>query len=388
MASPLRNRHVTLAAILSILVLLSAATPAASQTCATPPSGILHWWPADGNAQDIVGSNHGTLRNGTSFAPGIGQAFIFDGVDDRVDLTTPVSPAGNLTVEGWVNPASFGQFAPINRLTVIHADNGTPVFGFGILSDLVPSVARRIDLVARDAAGTVLFVRGSSQLSAGTWTHVAWTWNASTRTGALYVNGVFEGTATNPSVDVSSLPTLFAIGATSRGTSIFVDHFHGMIDELTVYSRVLAPGEIAAIYAASSAGKCKAIAYACDGFAAPFDGPIRLPARANRAIPLQMQLSNGALPITDANIAGAAPVVNVQFAPGVGPANDVTGLLEPIGQAHDGNSFSFDASTGQWQFKLGTRPFTAGGTYTVTATPGDASYTISPTCTGEFVRSE
>jgi hypothetical protein len=36
---------------------------------------------------DIIDGNHGTLQNGTTFAPGkVGQAFSFDGLDghDRV----------------------------------------------------------------------------------------------------------------------------------------------------------------------------------------------------------------------------------------------------------------------------------------------------------------
>jgi hypothetical protein len=124
------------------------------------------------------------------------------------------------------------------------------------------------------------------------------------------------------------------------------------------------------------------------GFAAPFDQPIRLSARANRAIPLEMQLTSNGLPVTDATIDGAPPVVNVNYAPAIGPAVDVTNQLEPIGQASEGNQFTFDASTDQWVFKLGTRPFKAAGTYTVTVAPGDMSYTISPTCTGQFVRSD
>lgn len=36
-------------------------TPASS-LCAPPPSGLVSWWPADGNGNDIVGGNNGTLR--------------------------------------------------------------------------------------------------------------------------------------------------------------------------------------------------------------------------------------------------------------------------------------------------------------------------------------
>jgi hypothetical protein len=90
--------------------------------------------------------------------------------------------------------------------------------------------------------------------------------------------------------------------------------------------------------------------------------------------------------ITDQNIAGAAPVVSITYSPGVGPAIDVTADLEPVGQSHEGNQFSFDPDSGLWVFNLGTKPFTAPGTYTVSAVAGDTAYEMLPECSGQFVR--
>ena len=51
------------------------------------PAGLVSWWPAEGHSKDIVGTRHGTLKNGAAFGPGIiGQAFKLDGVDDMIDL--------------------------------------------------------------------------------------------------------------------------------------------------------------------------------------------------------------------------------------------------------------------------------------------------------------
>src|SRR5207249_3535179 len=33
-------------------------------SCAPPPAGLVSWWPGDGNADDIVGGNNGSLQNG------------------------------------------------------------------------------------------------------------------------------------------------------------------------------------------------------------------------------------------------------------------------------------------------------------------------------------
>lgn len=126
--------------------------------------------------------------------------------------------------------------------------------------------------------------------------------------------------------------------------------------------------------------------YACGGFDAPFGAGLALKRAVNRAIPLKLQLTGGTTPISDLNIAGASPVVTISFSAGGAPAVDVTDELLPVGHSSDGNAFAFDPASGRWTFNLGTNAFTAPGTYTVTATAGDASYVIDPTCRGQFVR--
>jgi hypothetical protein len=81
-------------------------------------------------------------------------------------------------------------------------------------------------------------------------------------------------------------------------------------------------------------------------------------------------------------------VVNVSYsASDAGEAQDLTDDLDPPGTASAGNVFQFDPSTESWRYQLGTRPYSAVGTYTVTMTSGDASsYIIEPTCSGKFER--
>ncbi len=63
-----------------------------NDTCTPPPSGMVSWWRGQDDANDSVGTNHGTMMNGATFAPGkVGQAFSFDGVDDYVELPPTAS---------------------------------------------------------------------------------------------------------------------------------------------------------------------------------------------------------------------------------------------------------------------------------------------------------
>ena len=54
----------TIAAVCVIAVGLRMA--AAATGCVLAPAGLVSWWPGDGSAQDIKGSNDGTLKNGTA----------------------------------------------------------------------------------------------------------------------------------------------------------------------------------------------------------------------------------------------------------------------------------------------------------------------------------
>ena len=55
-------------------------------SCVAPPSGLVSWWQGEGDANDQMSHNTGTLVNGAAFTTGkVGQAFSFDGVNDYVD---------------------------------------------------------------------------------------------------------------------------------------------------------------------------------------------------------------------------------------------------------------------------------------------------------------
>jgi hypothetical protein len=97
--------------VLRVTLLIMAATLyamgyAVAQTCVVPPSGLVSWWPGEGNANDIVGTNHGTLQGGAGFAPGVvGQAFSFDGVDDYVQIphNANLDPGtGSFSLDAWI----------------------------------------------------------------------------------------------------------------------------------------------------------------------------------------------------------------------------------------------------------------------------------------------
>jgi hypothetical protein len=92
----------------------------------TLPSGVVSWWPGDGNASDASDGYPGVTLGGVAFAPGmVGQAFSFDGVDGDVWIgAKPNSTAPDgLTIDTWIFPQdlqrTLGSGPIIDTATVV-----------------------------------------------------------------------------------------------------------------------------------------------------------------------------------------------------------------------------------------------------------------------------
>jgi hypothetical protein len=231
------------------LASLIATFPAWSSDCLTPPAGLVGWWPGEGNANDIVGTNDGTLSGGASFASGeVGQAFSFDGTNGTV--TVPDSSSLRLTteftIEAWINPrfTNNGDQAIVSKVGIANGNNGYQLY----LSHQ-NTLTGQFNSPGQSWPGNVIAYANSSAIVPDVWSHVAWTYDQSAM--KLYLNGL--PVATNVIG-----PRAIAVSSTDLRISGADNHvyFDGWIDEPSIYTRALSDGEIAAIYNAGSAGKC------------------------------------------------------------------------------------------------------------------------------------
>jgi YVTN family beta-propeller protein len=240
---------------------LAVVTPAsAQQLCFPPPSGIVAWWPGEGNANDIIGGNNGTLEAGVTFAPGeVGQAFRFNGIEGGggVNLgNVPAfdfTPSTSFTIEAWVN--SFAASVPPAGQAIVTLNYNCS----NTLQQLaIQTGTERAYFQVRDADGVsagALF--SPTALSKNTFHHVAGVRQVVglTKTVSLYVDGVLVATAADPTTGALAINTPDTIGRINVcGTT---STFNGLIDEVSIYNRALTSAEIAAIFAAGSAGKCQ-----------------------------------------------------------------------------------------------------------------------------------
>ena len=207
----------------------------------TPPSGVVGWWPGDGNTNDISGVNHGVLTGGATVTGGmVGQAFSFNGTGAVVNVAhDPTLNLSNFTLEAWVNP---GRFTPSDWQPLITKE----------ISPRPPSLWLYEDTVEVWIGSGNAVAGGNAGLALNSWNHVVATYDGSDV--KIYIDGALDVSA--PYVD--TIPTNtnpFSFGAAfESGTGYF---FQGLMDEVTIYNRALTLVEVNGIYRAGSLGKIK-----------------------------------------------------------------------------------------------------------------------------------
>jgi GH25 family lysozyme M1 (1,4-beta-N-acetylmuramidase) len=227
----------------TIPAFLSVAAPLTNAAgSALAPPNMLNWWTADGNPNDINGTNNAIPYNSLYYTNGEEcLAFHFDGLNNYLSPigATEISP--NWTVCMWVNrqnapgvsAALMGDSTYALKLEQYGTNSNTHDVGF-----------------SKSGVGDYMFNPVYSA-PANKWVHLAFV--ATTTSVSLYTNGVFEG-----STNVSGflMPRAF----------IGVDWFSGSpsdflaanLDEIQTFHSALTATQISAIYAAGAAGLVRA----------------------------------------------------------------------------------------------------------------------------------
>jgi hypothetical protein len=194
-------------------------------------AGLIGWWQLDEGtgttAKDSSGNgNDGGFQGSPTWVPGvINGALSVDGTSSILVATTPkLQIAGAVTITCWINPTSFGGERGFcgRDLNYAFKSSGTQ------LRFTTPGIL--------DHTGS------TTTLTAGTWQHVAATFQPSQSQGLVfYINGAEAQKLTASAMSQGSGP--FHIG-----TNQWSEAYVGMIDDVRIYDRVLTAGQIKEIY--------------------------------------------------------------------------------------------------------------------------------------------
>ena len=242
---------------MALLCLLTTFPAFAQEICAPSPPGLLSWWRGEGNGNDSAGQQNGVVTGLTYAAGKVGNAFLFSGAEGAgifvgVSSQFDFSATSSFTFEGWIRPYSWAT--PEGRIVFI--------FNYPC-NEFRPEVETlslrpdgRLIFWIRDRQQIVASVIAPDPLVVNTWYHVSAVREVtpSGKKLRLYLNGVQVGEKPDLTVDSLAADAPDYLGR--RIVCGSTNPWHGMLDEMAVYSRALTAAEIARIHAAGSLGRC------------------------------------------------------------------------------------------------------------------------------------
>lgn len=190
----------------------------------------------DGTSSGMTSANlvTSTLQQTNGFSP---YALSLDGVDDYLDANRTVASNLDFSVSAWINPTSHG--------TVILGTRG--LASAGTSNGITMNINSSGNLWARIFTETsnVFNLQTGGVIALNSWSHVAMTYDSSTKTLKSYLNGTEAGSMVGADPSVASTADL-NIGRASIGT--FYDYFVGKLSNVALWNTNLTPTEVTEIY--------------------------------------------------------------------------------------------------------------------------------------------
>jgi antitoxin component YwqK of YwqJK toxin-antitoxin module len=208
------------------------ATPKANIKAASGEKGLVGWWKMDGNIKDSSPyAKNGVATGLTPAADRKGaanKAYSFS--TGKIDgFSQPISPTGSRTLCTWFSSSSTA------RQSLLANRAGTSGFAF-VVNRTSPG-----NLTYYHSGGSTLEV--GAGISPSIWYHACATYDLSSATAKLYINGNLMGTQTSFSTETLS-SSKGAIGAGDTSSN----DFSGSMDDVRIYNRALTDSEISSIY--------------------------------------------------------------------------------------------------------------------------------------------
>ena len=236
----MNTRH-SIQIIASFLILHSTMVEAQLPSY-LPTSGLVAWYPFNGNANDESGNgNDGVVNGGTIFADRFGNpnaSFLFDGIDDNIIVQNSSSlETSHWSINAWFKTSSL----EFNRITS-KDDQSNP---YNDLSLIVLNGNLFISTSINGQTNSILPIC-QNFVADNSWHHVI----ASRANGTylIYLDGEICSSVSDYFPEFST-PNPLYIGSPSPYPS---QHFNGQLDDIAIYNRALTQAEVTALYNATA----------------------------------------------------------------------------------------------------------------------------------------
>lgn len=231
--------------VLLLIALLIFIRVSAQLPSYVPTLGLRAYYPFNGNANDASGlNNHGTVSGANITQDRFGNpasAYNFNGTSAYITSSFSPLTTAPFSIAAWVYCSQISFLNPIislgdagvnqlKRLYFCASYQGTGAPGIG-------------------TAGANGITSNQSSVTSGSWIHLAVTCNSYDPNDVIfYINGVAYNQNSIGGLNVP-LPTnasSFTIG--KQTVNAGTDFFHGKLDDLGIWNRVLTPQEIADLH--------------------------------------------------------------------------------------------------------------------------------------------
>lgn len=217
-------------------------------------TGLIAYYPFNGNANDESGNSNNGSINGAALAPdrfgNPNSAYYFDG-NDCIDIgqLPQLDNVNGITVSCWVKRTTSGRYdgfvgkwisSPYwNNVFLLYNNESSDVNKGGF--------AVQYANVYNGCTG----VAGLSLIPHDQWTHIVAVWSGLDGIASIYKNGVldnsrYDAQSLNHSIYYNTLYTakIGSWGGTSGGGRDLI----GYVDEVRIYNRALSQSEVTALY--------------------------------------------------------------------------------------------------------------------------------------------
>ena len=187
---------------------------------------------------DLSGqNNHGTLQS--SPTKNI-DSFTFNGSTQYVSTTTSMSSPSTFTLCAWFNTSASGIVGPI----IGFENNQTGTTSNSYYRKMYVGTDNK--LYGGIYAGGVYTKASTATVNDGLWHHAAMTWNNSTKTLELFLDGVSLGTTTtsNGIVIYTGYWRVASYKSAGGWPSGGNEYFNGSIGSVQIYSAVITAAQV------------------------------------------------------------------------------------------------------------------------------------------------